>query len=195
MDNPTAAALLKAARDRSRITQDQMAQLAGTSQSAIAAYEAGDREPSVPVLQRMLGATGHRLVLNIEPDAALYRLAELATDISRTDNSQTETRLRLVFEFLRGAQDDEVPAALLTAVEPESTGDDRFDALLGAIAEDLCVHNGVVPPTWALEDSRFLHNAWWVSTLPSARARALVHTPASFRRRGVMIDRSDLVSI
>jgi len=194
MENPTAAELLKAARDRARLTQDQMAQLAGTSQSAIAAYEAGDREPSVPVLKRMLGATGHRLVLNIEPDVAVYRLADLANDISQTDITHTESRLRLVFEFLRGAQDDEVPAALLTAVKPESTGDDRFDALLGAIAEDLCVHNGVVPPTWALEDSRFLHNAWWVSTLPSARARALVHAPASFRRRGVMIDRSDLVS-
>lgn len=194
MKNPTAAELLKAARDRARLTQEQMAQLAGTSQSAIAAYEAGDREPSVPVLKRMLGATGHRLVLNIEPDVAVYRLADLANDISQTDITHTESRLRLVFEFLRGAQDDEVPAALLTAVKPESTGDDRFDALLGAIAEDLCVHNGVVPPAWALEDSRFLNNAWWVSTLPSARARALVHAPASFRRRGVMIDRSDLVS-
>ena len=195
MENPTAAELLKAARDRARLTQEQMAKLAGTSQSAIAAYEAGDREPSVPGLKRMLGATGHLLVPNIEPDAPLYRIADLATDISQPGITHTESRLRLVFEFLRGAQDDEVPAALLTAVKPDSTGDDRFDALLGAIAEDLCVHNGVVPPTWALEDSRFLTNAWWVSTLPSARARALVHTPASFRRRGVMIDRSDLVSI
>ena len=97
MDNPTAAALLKAARDRARITQDQMAKLAGTSQSAIAAYEAGDREPSVPVLKRMLSATGHRLVLDIEPDVAVYRLADLATDISQTDITHTESRLRLVF--------------------------------------------------------------------------------------------------
>ena len=134
--NPTAAELLKAARDRARLTQEQMAQLAGTSQSAIAAYEAGDREPSVPVLKRMLSATGHRLILNIEPDTAVYRIADLATDISQTDIAHTELRLRLVSKFLRGAQDDEVPAALL-----------------GAIAEDLCVHNGVIPPTWALRDA------------------------------------------
>jgi transcriptional regulator with XRE-family HTH domain len=115
-----------------------MAQLAGTSQSAIAAYEAGDREPSVPVpvLKRMLSATGHRLILNIEPDTAVYRIADLATDISQTDIAHSELRLRLVSRFLRGAQDDEVPAALL-----------------GAIAEDLCVHNGVIPPTWALRDA------------------------------------------
>ncbi len=195
MVNQTSAELLKSARTMAGITQAHMARLASTSQSAVAAYEAGDREPSVPVLKRMLKATGHRLVLNIEPDAAIYRLADLATNISQTDITNTESRLRLVFEFLRGAQDEEAPTVLLTAVEPESTGDDRFDALLGAIAEDLCVRNGVVPPTWALEDSRFLHNAWWVSTLPSARARALVHAPASFRRRGVMIDRSDMVSV
>jgi len=43
--------------------------------------------------------------------------------------------------------------------------------------------------------TRFLETAWWVSSLPSAKVQALVHSPASFRRRGVMIDRRDLEAV
>jgi hypothetical protein len=81
---------------------------------------------------------------------------------------------------------------LLVAAEPEPTGDPRFDALLAAIAEDLCVRADIAPPRWASGSDRFLDGFWWVSELPSARARALVHAPASCRRRGVMLDRHDL---
>ncbi len=87
---------------------------------------------------------------------------------------------------------DDQPVRLLAAAEPQSTGDARFDALLAAIAEDLCVHAGVRPPGWVHDDGRFLDGMWWVSDLPSARAAALVHAPASYRRRGIMIDRHDL---
>jgi hypothetical protein len=99
-----------------------------------------------------------------------------------------------VFEFLRGAQDDGHPLVLLVATEPPPTGDARFDALLAAVAEDLCVHAGEVPPAWVHDEGRFLDRLWWVSELPSARAAALVHAPASLRRRGVMLERRDLVA-
>ena len=56
------------------------------------------------------------------------------------------TKLRLVFEFLRGAADDGQPLRLCVAAEPRSTGDVRFDALLAAVAQDLCVHAGIAPP-------------------------------------------------
>ena len=80
------------------------------------------------------------------------------------------------------------------AVKPEPTGDERFDALLAAIAEDLSVKADVAPPSWTLDEQRFLDHAWWVSDLPHGRAQALVHAPASYRRRGVMLDRHDLQS-
>jgi hypothetical protein len=64
--------------------------------------------------------------------------------------------------------------------------------LLAAIAEDLCLRAGLRPPVWVHDGRRFLDRFWWVSDVPSARAAALVHTPASYRRRGVMIDRRDL---
>jgi len=146
------------------------------------------------VLTRLCAAAGSRLTLDIEPDQSLYRLADLARDIASLDPAAEARRLRLVFEFLRGAHDDGHPHAFLVATEPCPTGDPRFDALLAAVAEDLCVHADQPPPKWVHEASRFLDRAWWVSDLPSARASALVHTPASYRRRGVMIDRRDLVA-
>ena len=193
MKKQSSADLLIAAREKSGLTQTQMARIAKTSQSAIAAYEAGDREPTVPVLQRMLAATGHNLMIAFEADRNIYRVADLARDIRKTSIKNRERRLRLVFEFLREVDTKEL--TLRVAVEPESTGDQRFDAMLAALSEDLCVSNGVSPPSWVFADQRFLDSAWWVSNLKSARTRALVNAPASYRRRGVMIDRNDLTSV
>ena len=193
MKKQSSADLLIAAREKSGLTQTQMARIAKTSQSAIAAYEAGDREPTVPALQRMLAATGHNLMIAFEADRNIYRVADLARDIRKTSIKNRERRLRLVFEFLREVDTKEL--TLRVAVEPESTGDQRFDAMLAALSEDLCVSNGVSPPSWVFADQRFLDSAWWVSNLKSARTRALVNAPASYRRRGVMIDRHDLTSV
>ena len=193
MKKQSSADLLIAAREKSGLTQTQMARIAKTSQSAIAAYEAGDREPTVPVLQRMLAATGHNLMIAFEADRNIYRVADLARDIRKTPIKNRERRLRLVFEFLREVDAKEL--TLRVAVEPKSTGDQRFDAMLAALSEDLCVSNGVSPPSWVFADQRFLDSAWWVSNLKSARTRALVNAPASYRRRGVMIDRHDLTSV
>ena len=193
MKKQSSADLLIAAREKSGLTQTQMARIAKTSQSAIAAYEAGDREPTVPVLQRMLAATGHNLMIAFEADRNIYRVADLARDIRKTSIKNHERRLRLVFEFLREVDAKEL--TLRVAVEPESTGDQRFDAMLAALSEDLCVSNGVSPPSWVFADQRFLDSAWRESNLKSARTRALVNAPASYRRRGVMIDRHDLTSV
>lgn len=190
-DPSEAAGLLRHCRSTSGLTQSQVAELAATSQSAIAAYELGTRQPTYPVLERMVRATGHVLRLQVDEDPELFRLTDLARAI-RVDDDNVERQLRLVFEFLRAAEDDGHPPLLLVAAEPESTGYPRFDALLAAVAEDLCVRARIPPPSWVHDPSRFLDGAWWVSDLPSGRARALVHAPASYRRRGVMLDRHDL---
>ena len=140
----------------------------------------------------MIGAAGHVLSLTVTPDPRMFRLADLADQIQATNDDQR--RMRLTFEFLRSAQEDGQPVQLLVAAEPAPIGDRRFDALLTAIAEDLCVHADIPPPGWVHDDDRSLDGFWWVSNLPSARARALVHTPASYRRRGVMLDRHDLTA-
>ncbi len=186
-----AAHVLRRSRQMAGLTQSQLAELAETSQSAIAAYESGARQPTLPVLRRMVEASGHVVRVTLEPDPTLFRLTDVARQIQKA-RDDVQRQLRLVFEFLRAAEQDGHPLVLLVAAEPELTGDPKFDALLAAAAEDLCVEAGIAPPFWVHEPVRFLDRAWWVSDLPSGRAQALVHAPASYRRRGIMIDRHDL---
>lgn len=190
-----AAKLLRQARKQAGLTQKELAHRAATTQSAIAAYEAGDREPTLPVLSRMIHASGNVLELHTRPDTALYRLTDVAHDISDALSAGDSVALRYVFEFLRGLSEDRESVPLLVSAEPDPTGDARFDALLAAVAEDACIRAEKMPPEWVFAPERFLGTVWWVSGLPSAKVQALVNTPASFRRRGVMIDRRDLEAI
>ncbi|HNM83523.1 MAG: hypothetical protein U0Q20_02330 [Mycobacterium sp.] len=118
-------------------------------------------------------------------------LAEIATAIAaRGDDA---TRWRIFFEFVRGADESGAAALTLTSREPPLTGDIRFDALLAAAAEHIAARRGRPGPLWTLTVDRFLSRPWWTSPLPSARAEAVLWTPASFRRRGIYLDRHDLV--
>jgi hypothetical protein len=82
--------------------------------------------------------------------------------------------------------------ATFIAQEPAPTGDHRVDALLAAMAEHLASQRGIAVPYWCEGTSRFLSTAWFPVDLASIRVRALVSAPASFWRRLIFIDRSDL---
>ncbi|MFF5179599.1 helix-turn-helix domain-containing protein [Micromonospora sp. NPDC000316] len=62
------------------LSQRQLAELAGVSQTVIARIERGDRAPNVPVLERLLAAMDVQLVVGVEPlDAHLdARIDDLA---------------------------------------------------------------------------------------------------------------------
>lgn len=61
------AKLVKDARTASGLTQAELARRAGTSQPAIAAYEAGDKVPTVGTLERLLRASGAGLTAIVSP--------------------------------------------------------------------------------------------------------------------------------
>ncbi len=63
----TAAELISKARDRAQLTQDELAKLAGTSRPTVSAYESGTKDPRADTLDRILEATGHRLVTRARP--------------------------------------------------------------------------------------------------------------------------------
>lgn len=75
--------------------------------------------------------------------------------------------------------------------EPGPAGP-RTDAYLGALAEHVAGVHGLVVPEWALAPGRFLDHFWWPSRTVGLHARALVESPAAFRRRGIFIGRSTL---
>lgn len=65
----SSAQVLRRARERSLLSQSDLARRAGVAQSVISAYESGRREPSVPMLARLVAATGHELVVEARPSA------------------------------------------------------------------------------------------------------------------------------
>ena len=61
---------LIAARIRAGLTQHQLAERMGTTQSVIARLEGGKRTPSMSTVQRYAQAAGCKAVLRLEPMAA-----------------------------------------------------------------------------------------------------------------------------
>lgn len=61
---------LIAARARAGLSQGEVAQRMGTTQSVVARLESGKRPPSMRTVQRFAQAVGGHAVLRIEPQAA-----------------------------------------------------------------------------------------------------------------------------
>jgi uncharacterized protein len=62
-----AGQLLRRARLRAAASQTEMAARAGVPQSTISAYESGARQPTLPMLSKLLEATGTELLITTGP--------------------------------------------------------------------------------------------------------------------------------
>ena len=97
-----------------------------------------------------------------------------------------DLRWRLVVEFLKEYHREPtgVRPGLLEDT-PGPTGDERWDVLFAGLAEHLAMRDGRAAPAWSA--FRRLRRFWFPFDTPGARAQALVHSPAAFRRRGVFV--------
>jgi len=187
-------------RDRLGLTQAEAAGFLGTRQANVSAYERGRLQVGEGIRDRIESFSDLRAESSyaegwpstLASTAAAIR-ADLLSKVSETD------MLRLVIQ----AADD---FARLTADEdrrfflarPGATGSARWDALLAALAVDLCRRDGLDrTPAWTRQPDRYLGQTWWVgaaSEVESLRALTLRDCPSAFRARGVMMGRQMLVS-
>jgi hypothetical protein len=122
------------------------------------------------------------------PEYQPMTVAALAEHQTGRDESY---RWRLVAEFLEEYRHE--PRAIrrgLLEEEPGATGDPRWDVFLAALAEHLAAREGSAGPDWVY--GRRLENFWFPFDTAAARADALVHSPASFRGRGIFISPHEL---
>lgn len=191
-----AAEVIREVRQVTRLTQQALADAAGTTQSTIAAYETGVKHPTTATLDRIVRSAGVELSWAVVRRAP-YRpmsLADLAPALTAAQSDQDRRLLTLEFlQEFEGASPQRRHS--LISDRPPSTGDLRWDALLGALAEHLAFHHGLDYPKWPDEPDRFLDRWWFPINTSSARAAALAHAPAALARRGVFIERRDLVRI
>jgi transcriptional regulator with XRE-family HTH domain len=175
------------------MTQLEVAERAGTTQPAVAAYESGARTPSLSTLARLLDATEHDIEVVASPRIrrGAASLAALAGTIERDlEDGREQDALRLLFGFADDFRGSSRPGAIeLIAEEPPATGDPRFDAVLAGVAEFFATERGIPVPHWVDQPGRFVEPLWFVASRPAFEAYTLAHTPAVFARHGVLIAR------
>jgi hypothetical protein len=111
-------------------------------------------------------------------------LADLARFVAA--EQEFDMQWRLVVEFLKEYHQESAGVCLgLLKDAPRPTGDERWDALFAGLAEHLAMRDGKAAPRWSASGG--LRRFWFPFDAPGARAQALVHAPAAFRRRGVFI--------
>ncbi len=134
----TATELVSTARARRGMSQRELARAAGVPQSTVATIESGQRQPSVAMLERLLGAAGFhletRLVNTIRPSRLLERYRN---DIAEVFARYPIARAWVFGSVARG--DDRPDSDLDLLIELESDAsvvdilglDEDLSALLG----------------------------------------------------------------
>jgi hypothetical protein len=107
--------------------------------------------------------------------------------------SDTSAAFRVVARFLEFYDKADWPTReRMVEPVPASTGSDRYDAMLAGIVEYACATHRVLAPAWVDEPRFFLNEFWFVSGMQSLHADAIVHSPISFKRRGVFLTQGAL---
>jgi transcriptional regulator with XRE-family HTH domain len=186
---------IRARRRRAGLTLAAVARAAGTSATNLSAYERGTKQPNAATLRRVLamidaGADSpiHQHTLVTVPAAAAGLRHGLRAGWDTAD------LLRVVREMIANARFVDTPAddeAFFAA--PSTTGDQRWDALLAGVVEDLALRTGRVVPGWT--QGHALPTFWFVGSMRELDAYAHAHSPFPLQVRGVMIDPADLVPV
>lgn len=156
-ENNSTGKLLRRARLSARLSQTEVARRALVAQSVISAYESGRREPSVSMLERLVRATGHRLVLDLErsndyspglPDTPLgRRLRQRRRSILACAALHGAQNVRVFGSIARGEDRPDSDVDLLVDLD-KGTGLFALEALRRELSEILSV-----PVDIALSDS------------------------------------------
>jgi len=109
MANQRSSTLIAQARKESGLTQSEFASRAGTSQPAIARYEAGQASPSIDTLVRILKAGGLELELRVRASSVANlsskrakKIRENRGEINRLMKKAGASHIRLFGSVVRG---------------------------------------------------------------------------------------------
>lgn len=197
--------VVRESRERSGLAKSRFAEAVGTSRSALDELEKGSRMPRVDTLLRVIKAGGLDLHTSLSPDptqhvgtsGGVQSLAQFVNGLDRSDPAWMWRSLVSDFvanEFLGATRSER---AWMLAERPLVVGD-RWDSFVGALAEHLGFHGEVGVPAWADADEfSVLDSFWWPvhGELPSMRTAALAFSPASFKRRRILVDGRELPEI
>ncbi len=121
-------------------------------------------------------------------------IQEVATEASQClTKGDTSSAFRVIARFLEFYDKADWPTReRMVSPRPSSSGSPRYDAMLAGIVEYACATHRVLAPLWVNDSEFFLEEFWFVSGMRSLYADAIVHSPISFKRRGVFLTQGAL---
>ena len=191
-----AATLIRAARRSAGLSQHSVAARARIAQPNVSRAESGTRDISTATTERLLRAAGFRLT--VLPGAgldAIHAGEHVRSSLADGADSAEERAYRYVIqladdlEALHGAE--RVAACV---APPAPTGDPRFDAFIAGVVETRLAAEALPHPVW-LSTVAELPSPWWVDRYTAGSHQVAAATPPALRRRGVLIDAAELVSV
>ncbi|MGO8872889.1 MAG: helix-turn-helix domain-containing protein [Acidimicrobiales bacterium] len=120
----SAGVVLRNARRKARLSQVELARRAGVTQSVVSAYESGVRQPSVPMLERLVAATGFDLELSVRRPASPRsgplgeRLRQQRDRVREIAAGHGLTNVRVFGSVARGEERPDSDIDLLVDVAP-----------------------------------------------------------------------------
>lgn len=187
---------LRARRLAAGLTAKQVARVAGTSESNVAAYERGAKRPSPRTLERLTAA----IAAGKESPIYVYgfvTVASAAVGIRAGIRKgwPTDDLFRVVIECINNSESLKTEADLaIFYARPSTTGDPRWDALLAGVIEHRFRVTGQDPPAWVAE-IRPLDAVWYVAGIRGMYDWALENTPPELKARGIVLDGRSLESV
>lgn len=185
-----ARALVAEARRGAGLSIRELGRLAGVSFTTISRIEAGEMDPTVGMLKRILAASGRRLRLTADASPQPQRLlADLASAVTETDAGERPdwTRLRAFLDHL-ALHPEETQSAITARPHTESR---LMNALLAGIAEKLADDHWLSRPGWTRTAPK-LKPDWALPGTPRLLAEQRAHAPRQLLDRGLAIDQRSL---
>ena len=114
--------LLREARTKAGLSQAELARRAGVTQSVVSAYESATRQPSLPMLDRLVSATGLELEIQVRRRSSRLdgpigkRLWARRTKVKQLAAGHGLSNLRVFGSVARGEETDDSDLDLLVDV-------------------------------------------------------------------------------
>lgn len=190
----TAARLVRTARRGRGFSQRALAAQSKREQSEIARLERSAQSARIDLVERLVRAAGQRLAaLPTDRTPVAEHADSIADFLAHGDERRAYRNVIQLADDLAAEHGAERVA--LAVAPPPTTNDDRFDALIAGVTELRLEAEGLPLPKWLCNDTTFLSTPWFVDRYSTGDGAVLAATPEPLRRRGIILDPAELVSV
>ncbi|MCM3780526.1 helix-turn-helix domain-containing protein [Microbacterium hydrocarbonoxydans] len=188
-----ASTLLRAARKSRGLTQRALAEAVAFDQGRVSRLEKG-REAEFGTVDRVLGATGHRLYSAPTRRDDVASIAGAIHDHLRSGDKHSAFR-ELIQLNDNLASEHGLIRGILGLAEPEPTGDQAWDSALAALVAMRLAEEGLPLPDWVNSPFRHLARPRTLDVDAADPVPTRDDVPGEFYERGVLIWADSLASV